>query len=157
MAHVKPLPPGYPTVTPYLIVRGAAEAIEFYKRVFGAIERMRLNGPDGKSIAHAELQLGESVLMLADESPALGALSPQSVAGNPISLLIYVENVDEVFGRALAAGAQEIRPVKNQFYGDRSGMLQDPFGHKWSVATHVEDVSSEEMDQRMKAMAAPRS
>lgn len=148
---VKPIPENYHAVTPYLIVNGAAQAIDFYKNVFGAQELMRVPGPNGK-VGHAELKIGDSIIMLADEHPEMDAHSPQSVGGTPVSLMIYVEDVDHVFKKALAAGAKESRPVKDQFYGDRSGILTDPFGHKWSVATHIEDVSPEEMQRRMAAL-----
>ncbi len=150
---VKPIPEGYHSVTPYLVVQGAAKALDFYQQAFGATELMRMEGPGG-IIGHAEIRIGDSPVMLADEHPDMGALSPETVGGSPVSLLIYVDNVDEVFARALAAGATQIRPVQDQFYGDRSGMLKDPFGHTWSMATHVEDVAPEEMDRRMKAMSS---
>ncbi len=153
---VKPIPDGYHSVTPYLIIKGAAEAIEFYKKVFGAIELFRLPMPGGV-IGHAELKIGDSVIMLADEFPDMGAISPKTLGGTPISLMIYVPNVDEVFAGAIAAGGKEIRPVQNQFYGDRSGVFEDPFGHKWSIATHVEDVSHEEVQRRMAAMKPPET
>ena len=146
---VNAIPEGYSSVTPYLMIKGAAEAIEFYKEVFGATERLRLPAED--RIAHAELEIGDSVIMLADECQERGALSPSSVGGTPVCLHLYVEDCDEVFARAIEAGAKEIRPVERQFYGDRSGMFTDPFGHKWNVATHVEDVSPEEMQKRMAA------
>jgi PhnB protein len=148
---VQPIPEGYQRVTPYLHVDGAAAAIEFYKTVLGAEERMRMPGADGK-VGHAELQFGDSVVMLADEFPDMGALGPKSVGGTPCSLHLYVEDVDSVFAKAVAAGAKELRAVDNQFYGDRSGSFEDPFGHHWNVATHVEDVSPEEMAKRMEAM-----
>ena len=135
-------------MTPYLIIRGAAEAIEFYKKAFGAVEKMRFPFPGGR-IGHAEIQIGNSHVMLADEFPEMGAKSPQTIGGTAVGLAVYVEDVDTVFNRALAAGAKEERPLKNQFYGDRSGTLIDPFGHKWTVATHIEDVSPEEMARRM--------
>jgi PhnB protein len=144
---VQPIPTGFHTVTPYLVVRGAARALDFYTRVFGAQELVRMAEPGGK-IGHAEIRIGDSPVMLADEYPDMGALSPESVGGTPVSLYVYVENVDSVFDRAIAAGATLERPVKDQFYGDRSGCFIDPFGHKWSVATHVEDVSPEEMHKR---------
>jgi PhnB protein len=144
---VKAIPEGYHSITPYLIVKGASDAIEFYKRVFGATEIMRMPKPDGK-IAHAELSVGDSKIMLADEYPERGYRGPLSLGGTGVSLMLYIENVDEVFKRALAAGAKELQPVKDQFYGDRSGTLQDPFGHMWTVSTHVEDVTPEEMDRR---------
>jgi PhnB protein len=148
---VKPIPDGYASVTPYLIIRGAAEAIEFYKQVFGATERLRLLGPDGR-MGHAEIEIGGSIVMLADENPERGAKSPETVGGSPVSILVYVPNVDEVFAKAMAAGAKQLRPVENQFYGDRSGGFADPFGHIWHVATHVEDVSPEELQRRIASM-----
>ena len=149
---VKPIPEGYGSVTPYLIVQDAANAIDYYKKVFGATERMRMPGPDGK-IAHAEIQIGGSYVMLADENPEMGARSPKTVGGSPISLLVYVENVDRTVEKAVAAGAKVKSKVENKFYGDRMGGIEDPFGHQWYVATHVEDVSPEEMQRRMEAMA----
>jgi PhnB protein len=148
---VKSIPEGYHTVTPYLVVKNAAEAIEFYKRAFGASELLRMDGPDGK-VGHAEIRIGDSPVMLADEYPDMGFRSPQSLGGAAVSLMVYVENVDEVFQRAVAAGAKELRPVKDQFYGDRSGTVEDPFGHVWTVSTHVEDVSHEEMRRRAEEM-----
>ena len=148
---VKALPDGYATVTPYLIIQGAAQAIEFYQAVFGASERMRLPTPDGR-VAHAEIEVGNSLLMLADESLERGAKSPTTIGGTPVSFHVYVADVDAVYAKALAAGAKPIRPVENQFYGDRSGMFADPFGHSWNVATHVEDVSPAELQKRMAAM-----
>ena len=149
---VQAIPDGYPQVTPYLTVDGAAAAIDFYAKVFGTTERMRMGGPDGR-VGHAELQLGSGLVMLADEFPEGGQLSPRKVGGTPVALSVYVEDVDAVFARALEAGATEVRPVADQFYGDRLGMFEDPFGHRWSVATHVEDVSPEEMARRAEAMA----
>jgi PhnB protein len=148
---VSPIPEGYYSVTPYLIVQDGAGAIEFYKRAFGATEMMRMDGPDGK-VGHAEIRIGNSPVMLADEFPDMGARSPRSLGGSPVSLLVYVEDVDAQFSQAIAAGAKELRPVKDQFYGDRSGMLEDPFGHVWSLATHKEEVSLEEMQRRSEAM-----
>ena len=148
MADVKPIPDGYPQVTPYLCVDGAAAAIEFYGKVFGAKERMRMPSPGGK-VGHAELELGESVIMLSDEHPDMGVLGPKSVGGTPVTISVYVEDVDAVFDAAVAAGANALRPVENMFYGDRTGQFEDPFGHKWSVATHVEDVPPDEMEKRM--------
>src|SRR3954463_11695942 len=136
MAAVKPIPDGYPQVTPYLIVDGATEAIEFYGKVLGTKERMRMGGPDGK-VGHAELELGESLIMLADEHPDMGARGPKTVGGSPVTVHAYVEDVDAVFDAALAAGATEVRGLENQFYGDRSGQFADTFGHRWSVATHA--------------------
>jgi len=151
MAKVKPIPDGYPQVTPYLVVDGADKAIEFYEKVLGTKERMRMGGPDGK-VGHAELQLGDSLIMLADEFPDMGAQGPRSLGGSPVTISIYVEDVDEVFDKAVKAGAKSVRPVENQFYGDRVGQFEDPFGHRWSIATHVEDVSPEEMAKRAQAM-----
>jgi PhnB protein len=147
---VKAIPDGYHSVTPYLIVTGASDAIEFYKRAFGAVEIMRMPTPDGK-IGHAELSIGDSKVMLADEYPEMGYRSPRSIGGAGVSLMLYLEKVDDVFKRAIAAGGREIQPIKDQFYGDRSGTLEDPFGHVWTVATHVEDVPPEEMRKRAEA------
>jgi PhnB protein len=147
MADVKPIPEGYPQVTPYLIVDGAAAAIDFYREVLGATERGRLAGPDGK-VGHAELQLGDSLIMLADEHPQLDILGPRTIGGTPVTISVYVEDVDAVFDRALKAGAKALRPVRQEFYGDRTGQFVDPFGHRWSVASHVEDVPPEEMERR---------
>jgi PhnB protein len=149
----KSIPEGYHTATPYLIVNGAARAIEFYKKAFGATELMRMPGPDGK-IGHAEIRIGDSPIMLADESPQMGARSPQSFGGSPVSILLYVEDVDTIFNQAVNAGAKVQKPVADQFYGDRMGGVEDPFGHVWYVATHTEDVSPEEM--RKRAAAAGR-
>jgi PhnB protein len=151
---VKPVPEGYHTVTPYLIVTGGAKAIEFYKRALGATERLRLEGPEGK-IGHAEIEIGDSVIMLADEFPEIGAKSPQSIGGTPVGICLYVENVDARFEQAVKAGAKIERPLQDQFYGDRSGTVIDPFGHKWTIATHIEDVSEEELSRRMAAMKPP--
>src|SRR5262249_11683375 len=136
---VKPIPDGYHSVTPYLIINGAAKALEFYKKAFGAIELFRMPQPDGK-IGHAEIKIGDSPIMLADESPDRGFRGPQALGGSSIGLMIYVDDVDKVFNQAVAAGAKVERPVKNQFYGDRSGGVIDPFGHVWYIATHIEDV-----------------
>jgi PhnB protein len=152
MAAVKPVPEGYPQVTPYLVVEGAEAAIEFYGTVFGATERMRLPGPDG-TIGHAELQLGDSLIMVADEAPQLGIRGPKVIGGTPVTISVYVEDVDGVVERAVQAGATLLRPVEDQFYGDRSGQLEDPFGHRWSVATHVADVSPDEMGRRAAELA----
>jgi PhnB protein len=143
----KSIPDGYHSVTPYLIVKGAADAMKFYKRAFGAAELMRMAAPDGK-IGHAEMRIGDSVIMLADEHPEMGHRGPQSLGGVAVSLVVYLDQVDEVFKQALASGAKEIRPLKDQFYGDRSGTLQDPFGHQWTVATHIEDVAPDELRRR---------
>jgi PhnB protein len=147
MADVKPIPEGYPRVTPYLHVDGAAAAIEFYEKVLGAKERMRLSGPDDK-LGHAELEIGNSVVMLADEYPDMGVLGPKSVGGTAVTLHVYVDDVDAVFQAALDAGASSRRELENRFYGDRVGEFEDPFGHRWSVATHVEDVPEDEMEKR---------
>ena len=154
-AHVKPIPDGYHAVTPYLIVDGAAKAIEFYTKAFGAIELFRLAGPDGK-LGHAELLIGDSHVMLADEHPAIGARGPRSIGGSPVSLMLYVEDVDAVVTKAVSLGAKLIRPVADQFYGDRSGGLEDPFGHSWHVATHKEDVSPEELQRRAAALQSSK-
>ena len=147
----KPIPDGYHTATPYLIVQNAAAAIEFYKRAFGATELMRLTDPRGK-VGHAEIKIGDSPIMLADEMPEMGFRSPQSIGGAGISLLLYVEDVDTRFRQATGAGAKVLRPVQDQFYGDRSGTLEDPFGHVWTLATHTEDVSMEEINRRAEAL-----
>jgi PhnB protein len=147
MADVKPIPDNYPQVTPYLSVDGAAAAIEFYEKVFGATERGRMPGPEG-TIGHAELQLGDSLIMLSDPFPGMGIRGPKEIGGTPVTISVYVEDVDAVFEKAIAEGATEQRPVENQFYGDRTGQFEDPFGHRWSVATHVEDVPSDEMEKR---------
>jgi PhnB protein len=147
---VKPIPDGYHAVTPYLIIKGAAAAIEFYKKAFGATELFRMPQPDGK-IGHAEIKIGDSPIMLSDEHPEMKFLGPQTLGGTPVSLLIYVEDVDSVFAQAIAAGAQQQMPVEDKFYGDRGGSLVDPFGHVWHIATHTEDVSPEEMEKRAAA------
>lgn len=145
------IPEGYHSVTPYLVVDGAADAIDFYTKAFGAVEVMRMPGPGGK-IGHAEIKIGDSHVMLADEHPEQGHRGPKSVGGTPVGIMIYVKDVDAVFKAALAAGAKETRPVENQFYGDRSGSITDPFGHNWMISTHIEDVAPEEMERRMKEM-----
>ncbi len=147
---VKPIPDGYHSVTPYLIIRGAADAIEFYQKAFGAKELFRFPTPDGK-IGHAEIKIGDSPIMLADEYPSMGYNSPQALGGSPVSLMIYVEDVDTVFNQAVAAGATVKEAVSDKFYGDRIGSLTDPFGHVWHVSTHKEDVSVEEMQKRAQA------
>ncbi len=149
---VKPIPDGYHSLTPYLIVKGAADAIEFYKKAFHATEMMRLPGPGGK-IMHAEFDLGNSRVMIADECPEMDALAPPAPGKSGVSFCFYVENVDEVVARAIDAGAKVQRPLQDQFYGDRSATLEDPFGHRWTVATHVENVPPEEIDRRMAEMA----
>jgi len=152
MANVKPIPDGYPQVTPYLIVDDANAAIEFYDTVLGTTERVRMGAPSDK-IGHAELQLGDSLIMLADEFPEMGALSPKTVGGTPVTISVYVDDVDAAYERALQAGAKSVRPLENQFYGDRTGQFEDPFGHRWSVSTHVEDVPPDEMQRRAAEMA----
>lgn len=149
----KSIPDDYPRVTPYLIVDDAGAAIDFCSSVLGASERMRMAGPDGR-VGHAELDVGDSMIMLADESPDMGARGPRTIGGTPVTLHVYVENVDEVFERAVKAGAQVLRPLENRFYGDRSGQFEDPFGHHWNVASHVEDVPPEEMARRAEAAMA---
>ncbi len=149
MANVKPIPDGYHSVTPYLIIKGASSAIDFYKQAFGATELFRMDH-EGK-VGHAEIKIGDSPIMLADESPEMGYKSPTTLGGTPISIMIYVEDVDTIFKRAIAAGGEQQKPVQDQFYGDRSGTLKDPFGHVWHVATHKEDVSPDEMEKRMAA------
>ena len=149
---VKPIPQGYEAPTPYLIVKGAAAAIDFYKKAFGAKETMRMPTPDGK-IGHADLVIGGGHVMLADESAEMGVRGPEAFGGSPVSLCVYVEDVDRVVARAVAAGATLTRPVADQFYGDRTGGLTDPFGHIWYFMTHVEDVSNEEMGKRAAAKA----
>ena len=151
MATAKPIPEGYPQVTPYLVVDGANAAIEFYAKVFGTRERMRLPGPDD-TVGHAELQLGDSLILLADEAPQVGARGPKAVSGTPVTISVYVDDVDGVVDRAVSAGAKVLRPVEDQFYGDRVGQFEDPFGHRWSVATHVEDVPPDEMARRAAEM-----
>jgi len=149
---VQPIPSGYSGVTPYLIVRGATRALEFYKKAFGAVELMRFPAPGG-NIGHAEIKIGEGIVMLADEEPDSPYRSPQAFGGTPVTLMFYVADVDGRFAQAVSAGATVQREVKDQFYGDRSGTLVDPFGHVWTIATHTEDVSPEEMKRRMAAMA----
>lgn len=144
---VKPIPDGYHSVTPYLHVQGAARALDFYKRVFGAVERMRLDMPGGL-IGHAEIEIGGSVIMLADEFPSMKIFGPLTLGGTPVTIHLYVHDVDAVVARAVAAGATMVQPVANKFYGDRSGTFADPFGHHWGVATHVEDVSPGEIGRR---------
>lgn len=149
---VRYVPEGYHTATPYLIVKDGAAAIEFYKRAFGARELMRMPDPSGKKVGHAEIKIGDSPIMLADESPEMDARSPQTLGGSPISILLYVEDVDAVVKEAVRAGGKLERPIEDKFYGDRSGSLKDPFGHTWHISTHREDVSPEEMKKRMASM-----
>ena len=148
---VSPIPAGYHSVTPYLAIRGAARAMEFYKKAFGAVETMRLPAPDGK-IGHAEIRIGNSVIMLADEAPEWGNKSPQMLGGSATTIMLYVENSDAMFAAVIKAGAIEKMPMKDQFYGDRSGTLEDPFGHLWTISTHTEDVAPEEINRRVKAL-----
>jgi PhnB protein len=150
MADVKPIPDGYQTVTPYLAIEGAAEAIEFYATVLGARERVRMSAPDGK-VGHAELQIGDSVVMLSDAYPEMGVRGPRAYGGSPVTLLVYVEDVDAAVERAVAGGARVVREVEDRFYGDRSGQIEDPFGHVWNIATHVEDVPPDELERRAAA------
>jgi PhnB protein len=147
MANVKPIPEGYPQVTPYLAVDDANAAIEFYSTVLGARERMRMDAPGGK-VGHAELEIGDSLVMLTDEFPDMGAVSPKTVGGTPVTIMVYVDDVDAAWDRALQAGAKPLRQLENQFYGDRTGQFEDPFGHRWSIATHIEDVPPDEMQRR---------
>jgi PhnB protein len=149
-ATVQPIPKGYEGATPYLIIKGAANALEFYKKAFGATEIMRIPAPGGK-VGHAEIKIGDAIIMLADEFPEMNHRSPQSLGGTPVSILLYVRDVDAFVKRALGAGAKALSPVENKFYGDRSGTLEDPYGHHWHFATHVEDVPPDEMAQRAKA------
>jgi PhnB protein len=146
----KSIPDDYPRLTPYLIVDDAVAAIDFYSSVLGASERLRMAGPDGR-VGHAELDIGDSMIMLADEHPDMGVRGPRTVGGTPVTLHVYVEDVDDVFERALNAGAKALRQLENKFYGDRSGQFEDPFGHRWDVASHVEDVPPEEMAKRAEA------
>jgi PhnB protein len=147
---VKVIPDGYHSVTPYLIVKGADRAIEFYKKVFGASQRMRMDGPNG-TVGHAEIEIDGSAIMLADEFPDMGYRSPQSIGGTGVSLHLYVKDVDACFNRAVASGAKALRPVQDQFYGDRSGTVEDPFGHVWTVSTHKEDLAPDELRKRAEA------
>lgn len=151
MSKAKPIPDGYPGATPYLCVRNAAAAIEFYKTAFGATESMRIGDPAGK-IGHAEIRIGSAPIMLSDEFPEMGVVSPQTLGGSPVGIHLYVEDVDALAGRAVAAGAKVLRPVEDQFYGDRAGKLEDPFGHAWWLSTRKEDMSPEEMKKRAAAL-----
>ena len=150
----KSIPDGYPVIAPYLVVKGGAAAIDFYKTVFGATERMRMADPASGALWHAELLFGTSLVMLGDECPEMKALGPLTIGGSPVGIHLYVEDVDATVARAIDAGAQIVHPVENKFYGDRSGSLTDPFGHLWHIATHVEDVSPEETARRAAAMAS---
>lgn len=153
---VKAIPDGYHSVTPYLIVKGGARAIEFYQKAFGAKELFRMAQPDGR-IGHAELQVGDSRLMLSDENPEMGYRSPQSIGGSAVMIHLYVPDVDATVARAAAAGARVARPVESQFYGDRNGAVTDPFGHLWFVSTHVEDVPPDELERRARSARRPQS
>ena len=153
---VKPIPDGYHTLTPHMTVRDAPKAIEFYKQAFGAVEQGVMKGPDGK-IMHAQLMIGDSIVMLADEFPEYGSLSPLSSGGSGMGLHIYVEDADASFDRAVKAGATVEMPIGDMFWGDRYGKLADPFGHKWSIATHKKDLSMDEMMEGMKHMEMPKS
>jgi len=148
---VKAVPAGHHTVAPYLAIKNGVEALEFYKMAFGAIESYKLIMPDGR-LGHAEIRLGDSVIMLADEFPEFGGKAPPTLGGSPVSIHLYVDDVDAFFKKAVAAGAKERKPVMDQFYGDRSGQLEDPYGHLWWVATHKEDVPPEELQKRVQAM-----
>jgi PhnB protein len=148
--QVRPIPEGYRSITPYLICDGAAQAIEYYKKAFGAVETVRMAGPNGK-VMHAEIKIGDSFIMLADENPEMGARSPKSYGGSPIAVLLYVENVDAVVGQAVSVGGKITRPLKDEFYGDRTATVVDPFGHTWYIHTHVKDVTPEEMKKAMQA------
>jgi PhnB protein len=153
MSKASYIPKDYNSVTPYLVIKGAAQAIEYYKRVFGATEHVRMNGPDGK-VGHAELKIGNSFIMLADENPSMGPghTSAATIGASPVSLYVYLPDVDHIIQRASAEGAKILKPVQTQFYGDRNGFIQDPFGHLWGIATHVEDVSPKEMEERMRKL-----
>lgn len=150
-AKIKKIPDGYHTVTPYLVITDAGKAIDFYKKAFGAVESSRLLAPDGK-VMHAEIKIGDSPIMMCDENPDWNALSPQTIGGSAVSIMLYVEDVDRVVNSAVAAGATLQMPVADQFWGDRMGSVSDPFGHKWSIATHTEDVPPEEVTKRFKAL-----
>ncbi len=147
---VKPVPDGYHHITPYLVIQGAAAAIDFYKKVFGATELFRMPQPDGR-VGHAELKIGDSVFMLADEFPEMQIVGPRTLGNTPVGLHVYVEDADATFNHALSLGSRVKKPMADQFYGDRSGTIEDPFGHKWTIATHKEDVTPEEMKRRMTA------
>jgi PhnB protein len=148
---VKPIPDGYHAVTPYLMVKGGARALDFYQQVFGATVLVRMDLPNG-GVAHAEFKIGDSLVMLSDEQPGMDFPSPETIGGTPVGIHLYVPDSDATFARALAAGATQKKPIQDQFYGDRSGTIVDPFGHLWTISTHVEDVSPEEMTKRMDAM-----
>ncbi|MEK6675321.1 MAG: VOC family protein [Planctomycetota bacterium] len=150
-SKAKAIPDGHHTVTPHLVVRGAAKAMEFYKNAFGAKELFRVPGPDGKTVMHAEMMIGDSPFYLCDEFPDMGATSPATLKGSPVTIHLYVQDVDKTYSQAVSAGAKATMPVSDMFWGDRYGKLEDPFGHHWSVATHTEDVAPEEIAKRSKA------
>jgi PhnB protein len=150
--QTKAIPKGYHTITPHLVVKGANQAIEFYRKAFDARETSRITGPDGESILHAELVIGDSRLFLADEVPNMGCLGPQSTGGSPVTIHLYAEDVDALFNKAVAAGAQVKMPLADMFWGDRYGVVADPFGHQWSVASHKEDLTPEEISERAKSI-----
>jgi PhnB protein len=152
-SKVKPIPDGHHTVAPYLAIKNAVSALEFYKKALGATETYKLILPDGR-LGHAEIRLGDSLIMLSDEFPEFGGKAPESLGGSPVSIHLYVEDVDTFVKRAVAAGARELKPVADQFYGDRSGQIEDPYGHLWWVGTHKEDVAPEEMQKRVQALFA---
>lgn len=154
--NIKPIPDGYHTFTPYLIAKGAASALEFYKQAFAAIELCRLNMPDGK-VAHGEFKIGDSMFMIADENPQCSEVSPSTLGGSSVKLHLYVTDVDATFANAIKAGAKETMPPTNQFWGDRMGAIADPFGHVWLIATHIEDVDPSEYQSRMEAFFAENS
>ena len=149
---VKAIPEGYHSVTPYLIINGAARALDYYKNVFGATERMRMPGPDGK-VGHAEITIGDSMIMLADEHVEMGARAPGAFSGSAVSIMLYVNDVDSTVKTAVAEGAKLLQPVEDKFYGDRMGTIEDPFGHHWHIGTHKEDVPADELKRRAAAMA----
>ena len=151
MSKTNYIPKGFNSVTPYLVIKGAAKAIDYYKKVFGATEVVRMPGPDCR-VGHAELQIGDSRIMLADENPSMGSRSAESIGGSPVSLYVSLPDSDKVVAKAAAEGAKILKPVENQFYGDRSGFIEDPFGHLWGIATHVEDVSDQEMAERARKL-----
>jgi PhnB protein len=153
---VKPIPDGYSTATPYLTAKGTAAAIDYYKKAFGAEEIMRHAAPDGR-VAHAEIKIGNSRIMLGDEFPEMNVKSPKSLGGTPVSIYLYVNDVDSIFKSALAAGGTSLRAVQDEFYGDRAGTLVDPFGHRWTIATHKEDVPKDELERRMKTAMSPKA
>jgi PhnB protein len=148
IGKTKPIPEGFHAITPYLVVRGVSEAIDYYKRAFGAVERYRMASPDGNTIMHAEITIGDSIIMLSDECPEMDSKSPAALQGTPVSIHLYVEDVDEVFERAVREGAKVTMPLENTFWGDRFGALTDPFGHHWSIASHMEDLPPEEIARR---------